>query len=82
MTLVMFLLDVVPYMLLAAATMFASYFLTVGIEDRLILLLSRIAVAALLYVSASALMRSKELYEIIDFLFKRKKASDEKDSLR
>ena len=81
-TLVMFLLDVVPYMLLAAATMFASYFLTVGIEDRLILLLSRIAVAALLYVSASALMRSKELYEIIDFLFKRKKASDEKDSLR
>ena len=81
-TLVMFLLDVVPYMLLAAATMFASYFLTAGIGDQLILLLSRIAVAVLLYLSASALMRSKELYEIIDFLFKRKKASDEKDSLR
>ena len=72
-TVTMFLFDVAPYMLFAALTMFATYYMTSGIEDKLALLLSRIGVAAVLYVSVSAFICSQELREIIDFLFKRKK---------
>ena len=72
-TVTMFLFDVAPYMLFAALTMFATYYMTSGIEDKLELLLSRIGVAAVLYVSVSAFICSQELREIIDFLFKRKK---------
>jgi hypothetical protein len=68
----MFLLDVTPYLLLAGLTMLATYMLTTSIGNIYILLLSRIAIAALLYVGTAFLMRSSELREIINFLLKRK----------
>ena len=71
--LTMFLRDVVPYMLLAAAVMAVTYRLTTGIDEHVLLLLSRMAIAALLYIGVAAVARSKELQEIVDFLFKRKK---------
>ena len=71
--LTMFLHDVVPYMLLATAVMGVTYRLTMDIDEELVLLLSRIAIAALLYIGVAAVARSKELQEIFDFLFKRKK---------
>ena len=71
--LTMFLRDVVPYMLLATAVMGVTYRLTMDIDEELVLLLSRIAIAALLYIGVAAVARSKELQEIFDFLFKRKK---------
>ena len=71
-TLPMFLLDVTPYLLLAGLTMLATYMLTTSIGNIYILLLSRIAIAALLYVGTAFLMRSSELREIINFLLKRK----------
>ena len=46
--------------------------LTTSIGNIYILLLSRIAIAALLYVGIAFLMRSSELREIINFLLKRK----------
>ena len=71
-TLPMFLLDVTPYLLLAGLTMLATYMLTTSIGNIYILLFSRIAIAALLYVGIAFLMRSSELREIINFLLKRK----------
>ena len=75
-SIVMFLRDVVPYMLLAGSIMVVTYLLTCGIEDRLPLLLSRMAIAALMYVGISAAVRNEELREICEFLFKRKKNND------
>ncbi len=72
----MFLFDVLPYMLLAGIVMVVTFVLTAGIEGDLLLLLSRIAIAALFYVGTAWLLRSKELNEIIDFLFKHKKHCD------
>ena len=71
--LTMFLRDVVPYMLLATAVMGVTYRLTMDIDEELVLLLSRIAIAALLYIGVAAVVRSRELQEIYEFLFKRKK---------
>ena len=71
--LTMFLHDVVPYMLLATAVMGVTYRLTMDIDEELVLLLSRIAIAALLYIGVAAVVRSRELQEIYEFLFKRKK---------
>ncbi len=75
-TVPMFLSDVLPYMLLAASVMAVTYMLTAGLACNWALLLSRIAIAVLLYVGTAWLLRSKELQEIIEFLFKRKKHSD------
>ena len=72
----MFLRDVVPYMLLAGAVMAVTHLLTAGIEGYLQLLLSRIIIAALLYVGVSVLVRNEELREICEFLFKRKKTNE------
>ena len=71
-TLPMFLLDVTPYLLLAAITMVVTYMLTTSVENIYILLFLRIAIAALLYVGTAFLVRSNELREIINFLLKRK----------
>lgn len=68
----MFMLDTLPYMLLAATVMFSTYMLTEGISDIYVLLVSRIAIAAALYIGISFLMRSGELREIINFILKRK----------
>ena len=59
--------------MLAAAVMAVTYRLTMDIHEDVVLLLSRIAIAALLYIGVAAVARSKELQEIFDFLFKRKK---------
>ena len=68
----MFLLDVVPYMLLAATVMFSTYMLTEGIDDKYMLLVSRIAIAVALYIGISFILRCGELREIINFILKRK----------
>lgn len=73
LTIVMFLRDTMPYMLLAAVIMFATSCMTAAIDNLYILLVSRIAIAALLYLLATWAVRSEELYEIMDFLFRRKK---------
>lgn len=68
----MFLLDIVPYMLLAATVMFSTYMLTEGIDDKYMLLVSRIAIAVALYIGISFILRCGELREIINFILKRK----------
>ena len=68
----MFLRDVLPYMLQAAAVMVVTHFITLSIENPCLLLGARVAVAALLYVGLGLVLRSEELKEIISFLLKRK----------
>ena len=72
----MFMLDVLPYAALAAMVMIATYFLTTFTENVYILLASRISIAALLYMGVAYIVRSEELCEIIDFLFRRKKRQE------
>ena len=71
--LTMFLSDVLPYMLLAVGVMSVTCFVTRGVDDMLLLLVAKMSVAALLYLSVSYVMRSEELHGIIEFLYKRKK---------
>ena len=66
------LLDVVPFFLLAAGTMTATYFLTRDIESPLFLLLCRIPVAALIYIVLLWITDAKILKECIGFLRKKK----------
>ncbi|MBQ5644087.1 MAG: lipopolysaccharide biosynthesis protein [Bacteroidaceae bacterium] len=68
----MFLQDTLPYLFLATAVMVATHYLTLFIDNQCILLVSRIAVAALLYIAFAWVAHSKELAEINNFLFKRK----------
>ena len=75
----MLLTDVLPFLLAAAAVMLATGFITSvllslqgGIGGRLLLLLARILIAALLYYSLMRLFRVQILNECLQFL-KRKK---------
>lgn len=68
----MFLLDIVPFMLLSAAVMAATYMLTKSIADPFALLTARISIAAALYIGLSYMLRISELREIFNFILKRK----------
>ena len=68
----MFLIDTLPYLLMATGVMVATYHLTKPIDNIYILLVARIAIAALLYIGTAWIAGSKELDEITGFLFKRK----------
>lgn len=69
----MFLCDVVPYMLLSVLVMTFTWLATICINDLLLLLILKIVIAAVLYIVAALVMKSKELKEITDFLLKRNK---------
>lgn len=71
----MFLTDTMPYLLMAAVVMIATHYMTASIGNVYILLVTRISVAATLYITMALVTRSKELGEIMDFLFKRKTRS-------
>ena len=68
----MFLADTLPYLLMATGVMAATHYLTLNINNMCTLLVTRIAVAALLYIGMAWIVRSEELDEITKFLFKRK----------
>jgi O-antigen/teichoic acid export membrane protein len=68
----MFLTDTLPYLCLATAVMAATHHLTLSIDNMYTLLLARIAIAALLYITIAWIAGSKELCEIAKFIFKRK----------
>ena len=73
LTYTMFVGDILPYMVLAATVMCVTGCMTSFINDIYALLVSKIAIAASLYILVAYIMRSDELSEIMDFLFKRKK---------
>ena len=69
----MFIKDILPYMALATAVICITGYTTRFIDDIYVLLGSKIAIAASLYIFTAYITRSEELSEIMDFLFKRKK---------
>lgn len=73
LTFSMFVYDMLPYMLLSIAVMLATYGITNFIGNIYILLVARVLTAAVLYIFVAWIIRSEELREIIDFLFKRKR---------
>lgn len=75
LTYTMFVSDILPYIILATIVMFITGFLTTTIGNIYALLASKIAIAASLYILIAYIIRSEELFEIIAFLFKRKKQS-------
>ena len=73
LTLQMFISDTLPYLITAASIMVVTYHATSIISSPYLLLSARIGLAATLYIGFNYLVHSKELSEITDFLFKRKK---------
>ena len=69
----MFIKDILPYIVLATIVMSITSYMTTFINDIYVLLASKIAIAASLYIFTAYIMRSEELFEIMNFLFKRKK---------
>jgi hypothetical protein len=67
------MLDTMPFMLIAAAVMVTTYFITLSIANLWLLLLSRIAVAALLYYIIMRLLNVAIFKECMQFILKRKK---------
>ena len=64
--------DILPFGLLAAAAMISTYLLTESIQNIYFLLLSRILLAAVIYISVLWLLKAKILRESIIYIFKRK----------
>jgi hypothetical protein len=62
--------DILPYMLLSLFVMAVAYVSTMAIENMYLLFVSKVAIAASLYVFIARLIRSEELNEIKEFLYK------------
>ena len=69
----MFIKDILPYMVLAIVVMCTTSYMTTFADNIYILLISKIATAASLYIFIAYIIRSEELFEIMNFLFKRKR---------
>ena len=68
----MFFVDTLPYLFTSIAVMAATHHLTRFIDNNGTLLISRVVIAAMLYIGVAFVARSKELEEITNFIFKRK----------
>ena len=63
--------DIVPFLVVAYATMLATYQLTAGITNHLLLLLARVALAAILYGGTMKLLKAKVMDECIRFILRK-----------
>ena len=63
--------DVLPFMLIAAAVMTATYFITLAITNQWLLLAVRIVVAAALYYATMRLLNVAILRECLQFITRR-----------
>jgi len=63
--------DIGPFLAVAAATILATYLLTTGITNLLLLLLARVMLAALLYGGVMKLLRVKVMDECIRFILRK-----------
>ena len=66
--------DLVPFLVVALAVMAATYFLTAAITQPVVLLLARVAIAAVLYLAAMRLLRAKVMDECIQFILRKNKS--------
>lgn len=63
--------DIVPFLVIAAGTIAATYFITSGIENIYLLLVSKIIIAAALYVGVMWITGAKIMRESIKYLLKK-----------
>ncbi len=63
--------DIVPYMLLAAASMIAAYYVALPIENIYLSLMCKIVTAATIYLVSAWLCGSVTLRESIHYIFKK-----------
>ena len=63
--------DVLPFALIALATMAATYYITRGISDIYLLLAAKVVTAAVIYMAMMWVCRAKVLRESIEFLRRR-----------
>ena len=63
--------DVVPFMLIALLVMVATYFLTASFDALLLVMISRVVIAALLYALLMKLSHAKVMEECINFVRKK-----------
>lgn len=64
------ILDIIPFMLFATATMAATYYMTLAIASDILLLISRIILAAFLYLGILWLLKAKILRECLQYIRK------------
>ncbi|MDE5550807.1 MAG: lipopolysaccharide biosynthesis protein, partial [Bacteroidaceae bacterium] len=64
--------DILPFVLIATVVMGLTYICTRPIEHQLLLLLTRMVVAAVLYLAILWLLKAKILRESLSYLTKRK----------
>jgi O-antigen/teichoic acid export membrane protein len=67
--------DLLPFMLIALAVMALTYLVTLHISNMLMLLVSRVLIAAALYFMAMKLLRARILEECIEFIRSKKSKS-------
>ena len=67
--------DLLPFMLIALAVMALTYLVTLHISNMLILLVSRVLIAAALYFMAMKLLRARILEDCIEFIRSKKSKS-------
>ncbi len=72
LTVRMFIMDFVPFLLVALAATGVAGYVTKGVDDLLLLLLLRIAISAFLYLGLCCLCRFEEFSESVDYLFRKK----------
>ena len=75
LTVKMFIMDFAPFMLVALAAAGIAGYATMGVENLVLLLLLRIAIAPVLYLIISCLCGFEELREAFDYLFRKKRMS-------
>lgn len=59
--------DIIPFLSISVAVMFVTYFMTTGIENKIMLLISRIVIAAILYIGTMKLLKVKIFEECQNF---------------
>ena len=64
--------DLLPFMVIALATMTVTYLVTLDINNMCLLLVARILLAATLYVITMKLLRARILEECIEFIRSKK----------
>lgn len=64
--------DIVPFLLISLFVMAVTYFVTAGITNMVLLLISRILMAALLYAGIMKILQAKVMDECINFFRKKR----------
>lgn len=69
------LVDILPFMLIASLTMLATYYATIFIANAYLSLISRIIIAAIIYIGILYVIKANILKECVEYLIKKNKTT-------